>query len=342
MHLIRTGLILRVYLLWLKGISIQQQNKKTLVSASINDDHNIPAISEEIGDDRKTSRLTCEYKPEQNDPEFDYDSLLLYSDMKDRSDKDECIICEKQKTCCTSNICADCWNPISELTNYKSPDDSYKEEDVCDEIAESTSIDSELDEYQVIKKYAPNSKINDDEKMFYMERCHCCGDEDILWGQTYCSERCREAIEIDDHECIYSVNYRDCLICENTAGREYNESRTPPPFIQVPQRICGCCADVFSYPPFQYYEYDYEYIPSEDDYDDPEFDIQDIGKTVSSCIDCFCKNSKIQRTYRQNFPLIDNHVNHPLISAVYVLQKMYIYNKIDDLQVWSDMLSYME
>jgi hypothetical protein len=574
-NLIRTGLILRVYLVWLKGISIQQTNKKTLVSASINDDQNIPAISEEIGDDWKTSRLTCEYKPEQYDPEFDYDSLLLYSEMNDRSEKDECTICEKQKTCCTSIICADCWNPIRELINYKSPDDSYKEEDVWDEIAASIfgdRIQSGLEEYmekyteeyQKIRKYAPNAKINDAEKMFYMERCHCCGDEDILWGQTYCSERCRkaveddgcscgyriygfpckicesstiisvpdfleewvyfnkkrilmleyqhpvvdkemmdnytftkddidsgliitfkdykfaksyselceidlrtatrymwschccgseiipgqiycsescrtaisegfscylslndhscnicktseimvpdfmrecyafnksqnkslvkdsfdtlkkyaernkmsleiayiyiwnchccgkhmenplwgqtycsercrEAIETDDHECINSVQCRDCLICEKTTDRDYDESRSPPSFIQVPQRICGCCADVFSYPPFQYYEYDYEYIPSpEDDCDDPEFDIRDIGKTVSACIDCFCKNSKIERKYRQNFPLIDHPGHHPLISAVYVLQKMYIYNKIDDLQVWSDLLSYME
>ena len=133
--------------------------------------------------------------------------------------------------------------------------------------------------------------------------CLCCG---IACEASYCSEQCW--LNSDE--------------CKDTCGRTFGST-------------CGSCGVNFTYPEFQYYEYDYEYRGLDGEID------PDVGKNVYACHDCFCENSTAQRTYNQNFPLTDYPwQHHPVLSAITAFQHLRIYNQAGDLQMWADVYQY--
>ena len=137
--------------------------------------------------------------------------------------------------------------------------------------------------------------------------CLCCG---IACETSYCSEQCW--LNSDE--------------CKDTCGRTFADANAS---------TCGSCGVNFTYPEFQYYEYDYEYRGLDGEID------PDVGKNVYACHDCFCENSNAQRTYNQNFPLTDYPwQHHPVLSAMTAFQHLRIYNQAGDLQMWADVYQY--
>jgi hypothetical protein len=133
--------------------------------------------------------------------------------------------------------------------------------------------------------------------------CLCCG---IACETSYCSEQC----------------WLDSDECKDTCGRTFAS-------------ICGSCGVDFTYPEFQYYEYDYEYRGLDGEID------PDVGKNVYVCHDCFCENSTARRTHNQNFPLTDYPwQHHPVLSAMTAFQHLRIYNQVGDLQIWADVYQF--
>jgi hypothetical protein len=197
--------------------------------------------------------------------------------------------------------------------------------------------------FQLFKAYAEKTGLNYSDALIYSQRCHCC-DNSIhdapLFGRLYCSERCKEAIEEHGHTCIRISENEDCLIC-NHFGRVYNDDSTPPDFVILLPNVCTLCKVRIRHPPFEYYEYDYNYQPTEEDLNDPNFDIHDIGNNLLVCHDCFCQKSTAKREFRDNFPINDLPCHHPVISTIHMFKELGLYNSLDDLQVWSDLGSFI-
>jgi hypothetical protein len=197
--------------------------------------------------------------------------------------------------------------------------------------------------FQLFKAYAQATYLNYSDALIYCQGCHCC-DADIcdapLFGNIYCSERCREAIEEHGHTCIRISKYNDCLICNNS-DRVYDDNSTPPHFLQIPPYVCSQCKVSFRYPQFDYYEYDYKYQPTEANLNDPDFDVHDIGNNQLVCHDCFCEKSTAKREFRVNFPINDLPCHHPVISTVHMFKELGLYNSVVDLQVWGDLCQFI-
>ena len=214
--------------------------------------------------------------------------------------------------------------------------------DDADLIAFNTIYKAEFSprEFQAFRTYTEATGLNYSDALIYMNTCHCCDGTDLLFGKLYCSERCREAIEEHGHTCIRKSLYHDCLICDNS-GRVYDNNSTPPDFRHIFANVCTQCNVNFRYPPFDYYEYDWHYEPTEEDLNNPDFDIHDIGNNQHVCHDCFCEKSTAKREFRDNFPINDLPCHHPVISTIHMFKELGLYNTVDDLQVWSDLCSFI-
>jgi hypothetical protein len=195
-------------------------------------------------------------------------------------------------------------------------------------------------EFQAFRKYTEATGLNYSDAFIYSGSCHCCDGSDFLFGKVYCSERCREAIEEHGHTCIRNSIYEDCLICDNS-GRVYDDNSTPPDFLQIKAAVCTQCNVSFRYPHFDYYEYDWHYEPTEEDLNNPDFDIHDIGNNQHVCHSCFCEKSTAKREFRDNFPINDLPCHHPVVSTVHMFKELGLYNTVDDLQVWSDLSEFI-
>lgn len=231
-------------------------------------------------------------------------------------------------------------NNIEELE--QSIPTSIEEEDDADLIAFNTIYKAEFSprEFQAFRTYTEATGLNYSDALIYSNSCHCCDGSDFLFGKVYCSERCREAIEEHGHTCIRNSLNQECLICDNS-GRVYDDNSTPPDFLQISANVCSQCNVSFRYPPFDYYEYDWHYEPTEEDLNDPDFDIHDIGNNQHVCHDCFCEKSTAKREFRDNFPINDLPCHHPVISTIHMFKELGLYNTVDDLQVWSDLCSFI-
>jgi hypothetical protein len=197
--------------------------------------------------------------------------------------------------------------------------------------------DLSVREFQAFRKYTEATSLNYSDALIYSNSCHCCDGSDFLFGNVYCSEQCREAIEEHGHTCIRKSLYNDCLICDNS-GRVYDNNSTPPDFLQISANVCTQCKVSFRYPQFDYYEYDWHYEPTEEDLNDPDFDIHDIGNNQLVCHSCFCEKSTAKREFRDNFPINDLPCHHPVVSTVHMFKELGLY---DDLQVWSDLCEFI-
>lgn len=235
-------------------------------------------------------------------------------------------------------------NNIEELeqTSILEDDDAEDLSTDPDLLAFNTIYNAEFSvrEFQAFRTYTEATGLNYSDAFIYSGSCHCCAGSDFLFGKVYCSERCREAIEDHGHTCIRNSIYEECLICDNS-GRVYDDNCTPPDFLQIKAAVCSQCKVSFRYPHFDYYEYEWHYEPTEEDLNDPNFDIHDIGNNQHVCHSCFCEKSTAKREFRDNFPINDLPCHHPVVSTVHMFKELGLYNTVDDLQVWSDLSEFI-
>lgn len=303
------------------------------------------------------TRLTCEYvAPEPADPRFDYDSLVDDVDLTpfpyELPDEEEEVHVYQENTRSRCDDPEYDWIPAPEWFPHTRSrcDDPEPERERYDWVPRTWSLvnDPEVvsedpdwfphtwtrcddsDEHEQLHQASvplPNTveelykQVNmdidaainqydmdvEDTNIEDVNGCLCCG---IACETSYCSEQCW--LNSDE--------------CKDTCGRTFADANPS---------TCGSCGVNFTYPEFQYYEYDYEYRGLDGEID------PDVGKNVYACHDCFCENSNAQRTYNQNFPLTDYPwQHHPVLSAITAFQHLRIYNQAGDLQMWADVYQY--
>jgi len=298
------------------------------------------------------TRLTCKYvAPEPADPRFDYDSLVDDVDLTpfpyELPDEEEevHVYQENTRSRCDDpeydwipNTRSRCDDPEPERERYDwvprtwslvndPPDSNTTCQDPewfphtwsrCDDSEDhellhqaSVPLPNTVEELYKQVNMDIDAAINqydmDVEDTNIGNGCLCCG---IACEASYCSEQCW--LNSDE--------------CKDTCGRTFADANAS---------TCGSCGVNFTYPEFQYYEYDYEYRGLDGEID------PDVGKNVYACHDCFCENSNAQRTYNQNFPLTDYPwQHHPVLSAMTAFQHLRIYNQAGDLQMWADVYEF--
>ena len=167
-----------------------------------------------------------------------------------------------------------------------------------------------------VKFYAADTGLQLTDAVEYSQKCHCCDIDIPVFGNLYCSERCRQAIEDDGHECVRKACFKECLVC-NLSGREYDENSVAPPFVELPTTPCMVCYKAFAYPAFEYKE-TYYFDPAEN---------------LRVCHGCFCEHSRA----RHNTPVVDHPCNHPALYVISAFKELGIYNFVVDMQVWEDL-----
>jgi len=296
------------------------------------------------------TRLTCKYvAPEPADPRFDYDSLVDDVDLTpfpyELPDEEEevHVYQENTRSRCDDpeydwipNTRSRCDDPEPEREGYDwvprtwslvndPPDSNTACQDPewfphtwtrCDDPEDhellhqaSVPLPNTVEELYKQVNMDIDAAINQyDMDVEDAHGCLCCG---IACETSYCSEQCW--LNSDE--------------CKDTCGRTFADANAS---------TCGSCGVNFTYPEFQYYEYDYEYRGLDGEID------PDVGKNVYACHDCFCENSNAQRTYNQNFPLTDYPwQHHPVLSAMTAFQHLRIYNQVGDLQIWADVYQFL-
>jgi hypothetical protein len=279
------------------------------------------------------TRLTCEYvAPEPADPRFDYDSLVDGEHFPyELPDEEEEVHIDREHT---RSRCDDPqpererydWVPRTWSLVEDTPDSTTACQDHdwfphtwsrCDDTEEHEQLHQasvplpntveelykqvNMDIDAAINQYDMDVECGEDAQG---NGCFTCG---IACETSYCSEQC----------------WLDSDECKDTCGRTF-------------EYTCGVCEVNFTYPEFQYYEYDYEYRGLDGEID------PDVGKNVYVCHDCFCENSTAQRTHNQNFPLTDYPwQHHPVLSAMTAFQHLRIYNQVGDLQIWADVYQFL-
>ena len=298
------------------------------------------------------TRLTCEYvAPEPADPRFDYDSLVdptlsLYLPFELPDEEEEVHVVQEHTRCRCDDPEYD-WIPAPEWFPHTRSrcDDPEKYDWVprtwslvedtpasttacqdhdwfphtwsrCDDSDDQASVplpntveelykQVNMDIDAAINQYDMDVECGEDAQG---NGCFTCG---IACETSYCSEQC----------------WLDSDECKDTCGRTFADANA---------YTCGLCEVDFTYPEFQYYEYDYEYRGLDGEID------PDVGKNVYVCHDCFCENSTAQRTHNQNFPLTDYPwQHHPVLSAMTAFQHLRIYNQVGDLQMWADVYQFL-
>ena len=167
-----------------------------------------------------------------------------------------------------------------------------------------------------VKLYAVDTGLQLTDAVEYSQKCHCCDIDIPVFGDMYCSERCRQAIEDDGCECVRKACYKECLIC-NLSGREYDENSVAPAFVELPTTTCMVCYEAFAYPAFEYKE-TYYFYPAE---------------ILRVCHGCFCEHSR----ERHNTPVVDHPCNHPVLYVISAFKELGVYNFVEDMQVWEDL-----
>lgn len=167
-----------------------------------------------------------------------------------------------------------------------------------------------------LKLYSLDTGLQLTDAVEYSQKCHCCDVDIPVFGNLYCSERCREAIEDDGHECVRKACFKECLVC-NLSGREYDENSVAPAFVELPTTPCMVCYEAFSYPAFEYKE-TYYFYPAEN---------------LRVCHGCFCEHSRA----RNNTPVVDHPCNHPVLYVISAFKELGVYNFVEDMQVWEDL-----
>ena len=299
------------------------------------------------------TRLTCKYvAPEPADPRFDYDSLVDDVDLTpfpyELPDEEEEVHVYQENTRSRCDDPEYDWIPAPEWFPHTRSrcDDPEPERERYDWVPRTWSLvndpevvsedpdwfphtwtrcDDHDDHEQLHQASVPlpntveelykqvnmdiDAAINqydmdvEDTNIEDAHGCLCCG---IACETSYCSEQCW--LNSDE--------------CKDTCGRTFEST-------------CGSCGVNFTYPEFQYYEYDYEYRGLDGEID------PDVGKNVYACHDCFCENSTARRTHNQNFPLTDYPwQHHPVLSAMTAFQHLRIYNQAGDLQMWADVYQF--
>ena len=170
-----------------------------------------------------------------------------------------------------------------------------------------------------VKLYAVDTGLQLTDAVEYSQKCHCCDIYIPVFGDMYCSERCRQAIEDDGCECVRKACFKECLIC-NLSGREYDENSVAPAFVELPTTTCMVCNDAFVYPAFEYKE-TYYFYPAE---------------ILRVCHGCFCEHSR----ERHNTPVVDHPCNHPVLYVISAFKELGVYNFVEDMQVWEDLCHY--
>ena len=303
------------------------------------------------------TRLTCKYvAPEPADPRFDYDSLIDDVDLTpfpyELPDEEEEVHVYQENTRSRCDDPEYDWIPAPEWFPHTRSrcDDPEPERETYDWVPRTWSL---VNDPEVVSEYPdwfphtwtrcddpedhellhhasvplPNTveelykQVNmdidaainqydmdvEDTNIEDAHGCLCCG---IACEASYCSEQCW--LNSDE--------------CKDTCGRTFADANPS---------TCGSCGVNFTYPEFQYYEYDYEYRGLDGEID------PDVGKNVYACHDCFCENSNAQRTHNQNFPLTDYPwQHHPVLSAMTAFQHLRIYNQAGDLQMWADIYEF--
>lgn len=80
----------------------------------------------------------------------------------------------------------------------------------------------QLDDTDIINRYALENRLSHDEAIEYLKSCHYCGNTNIPFADEYCNERCQ------DYSIVYSYPcYRkqDCKVCDNWY-RHFDHSNT--------------------------------------------------------------------------------------------------------------------
>ena len=267
----------------------------------------------------------------------------------------DCLICNRETRCRCCGV--DKWDdqiydvpidwpsPIYCSERCQSVGNFYNDKTipVPDFLQEVTQFNEECGaeycqySFEKLKLYAKQMNIPVNDAAYYHPQCHCCGyfneqrtAEDF---RPYCSERCRVAIEDDGDICYHKLNDRNsyCLICDNS-GRKYDEYSVPPDFIKPIKNKCYRCLGEFAYPPFKYWSNEYVCV-----YEGMSEDL-----SIQACYDCFCKYSKRLTQFGQNYPTKNLRCNNPVVSTIYCLKNLQLYNLVDDQQVWADLLQYLQ
>ena len=117
-----------------------------------------------------------------------------------------------------------------ERTSFENSDSCFYTEEEDTEVSHFNYLHETnftLKEFEGLKNYAKSNMISLSDAICYSNSCHNCNtifrqEEDSLYGNLYCSEKCEKEIEVYEHPCFYEriSNCRNCvdtvcLMCSN-------------------------------------------------------------------------------------------------------------------------------
>jgi hypothetical protein len=199
-------------------------------------------------------------------------------------------------------------------TEPKKPIDGEIQNEELLEFNAKYKVNYDEHQFQILKAYCKKTDFDYSDVLYYDKKCHCC--EASIYetppssDNMYCSERCRVAIEEQEHT-------------------------------HIQPNVCQRCNVKFYYPYFQYFEHDCNYQLTQEEILNLEYDIHDLGDALGVCHDCFCDNSTALREFRRNIILKDIDCHHAVISTISMFGELQLYNLICDLEVWEDLVSFI-